>query len=83
MYRWQNVDKRTWTYSEEAVRSVYYVFKLDSLPDLSSPRFEYLGERVQDRKNELIKKQVQMMRRMHDLNGDWAISLRMQKKKRD
>lgn len=82
MYRWQNVDKRTWTYSEEAVRSVYYVFKLDSLPDLSSPRFEYLGERVQDRKNELIKKQVQMMRRMHDLNGDWAISLRMQKKEK-
>ena len=82
MYRWQNVDKRTWTYSEETVRSVYYVFKLDSLPDLSSPRFEYLGERVQDRKNELIKKQVQMMRRMHDLDGDWGLSFRIQRKEK-
>lgn len=80
MYRWQSVNRRTWSYEEEAVRSVYYVFKMDALPDLSSPRFEYLGEKVQDRKNELIKKQLQMLRRIHDLNGDWGVSFRLLRK---
>lgn len=80
MYRWQSVNRRTWSYEEEAVRSVYYVFKMDALPDLSLPRFEYLGEKVQDRKNELIKKQLQMLRRIHDLNGDWGVSFRLLRK---
>ena len=76
MYNWQTVNKNGWSYQEDNMNSHYIAFRMDSLPDLSSPRFQYLGERSQDRKNELLKKQLQMIKRIHDLEGNWSVSLR-------
>lgn len=81
MYRWDRVDKKQWAYYEEKMNTSYYIFRMDSLFDLSSPRFQYLGEKAQERKNELIKKQMQMIRQIHDLEGNWGVSLRYKREK--
>ena len=56
MFKWKDVNARGWSYKEENLKTRYVIFQMDTLPDLSAPRFQYLGERVSDRKNELIKK---------------------------
>lgn len=55
------------------------IFQIEELPDFSDLRFQYLGEKTEERKNEIIKKQMQMIRRFHDLGEDWRISMRFRK----
>ena len=56
------------------------VFQMNMVPDFSDIRFQYLGEKGEDRKTEVVKKQMQMIRRFHDLGNQWSISMRIQKR---
>lgn len=53
---------------------------MNMVPDFSDIRFQYLGEKGEDRKTEVVKKQMQMIRRFHDLGNQWSISMRIQKR---
>ncbi|MBR3358876.1 MAG: ATP-binding protein [Solobacterium sp.] len=75
--QWNTVEKECWTYKKEEMCCDFVAYKLTGLPDFTEPRFAYLSKEVDDRQNEVIKKQFTMLRQFHGLSSKWAISLRL------
>lgn len=59
-----------------------FIFEIKALPDFSDLCFLYLGEKVEQRKAEILKKQIQMIRMFHDLGENWGISVRFRKREK-
>ena len=78
--RWDKVIRDSWSYSREEQNCEYIIYKLTALPDFSGHRFAYLSKEPDARKNEIIKRQMGMLRRFHTLRSNCGISLRFLKK---
>ncbi len=76
---WDSVSKSEWTYQLEEKNCEFVAYELTKLPDFSEPRFAYLCKEKDGRQNEVMKRQMQMLRKFHSLGREWAISLRLVK----
>ena len=78
-FKWDRVERDRWSYSEYNANYSFLIYKITKLPDFSETRFSYLNKEIDNRKAEVAKKQMQMIRQFHSLGNDWAISLRLVK----
>lgn len=76
---WEEISQTGWNYRRTEKECDLYTFYIDSLPDFSEPRFQYLSEKTDDRPGEIAKKQLKMLRQIHSFGKEWGISLRIQK----
>lgn len=74
---WDSVSRDQWTYTTKDSFLSLFVYKIQALPDFTSPRFEYLSKDQDNRLVEVAKKQMQMIRQFHAMGTQWAISLRL------
>ena len=80
---WVTVDRAQWTLKKHIKQYGIVLYEVSSLPDFTEPRFSYMCKEADSRKNEVIKRQIQMVRQFHALNRNWAISLRLVKEQSD
>lgn len=74
---WNSVNRDRWTYAGKECLFSFFIYKVTSLPDFTSPHFEYLSKERDNRAAEVAKKQMQMIRQFHALGPQWTISLRL------
>ena len=77
---WNSVSRDQWTYQYRAGDQAYLVYRITRLPDFTEPRFEYLCKEADGRQKEIALKQLSMLRQLHGLGDQWAMSLRLVKK---
>lgn len=77
---WNSVSRNQWTYQYRAGDQAYLVYRITRLPDFTEPRFEYLCKEADGRQKEIALKQLSMLRQLHGLGDQWAMSLRLVKK---
>lgn len=80
VFSWNTVSKDEWMYQTSEKECTYIAYRLEQLPDFTAHRFEYLCKENDDRVMEIAKKQMQMLRQLHNLGNDWTISMRILKK---
>lgn len=80
VFSWNTVSKDEWMYQTSEKECTYIAYQLEQLPDFTAHRFEYLCKENDDRVMEIAKKQMQMLRQLHNLGNDWTISMRILKK---
>ena len=73
---WDSGHSDTWTYQQVPHHIARVVFELEKVPDFSSSRFLKLGERLEDRRQEVARQQLQMLRQFHSLGQGTACSLK-------
>lgn len=78
--RWEEVSRNRWSYTHKECSNSFLCYRITKLPDFTEPRFLYLGKEIDQRPVEVVKRQQNMLRSLHGLGSDWAISLRMVKK---
>lgn len=76
---WSDGNKDGWSFQRESLLSYSFLFQLTHLPDFSEPRFKYLGEKQEDRKTEMARRQIQTLRQLHSLGNHSGISLRFRR----
>lgn len=55
------------------------IFELCELPNFASPRFAELGEKLEERKAEVARHQMQMLRQFHGLGNSVTVTLRLRR----
>lgn len=68
-FSWTKVNKDDWNFSMDKLFCSFIVYELTMLPNFSEPRFHDLGEKLDERKNKIVSKQMQMLRQLHGLNS--------------
>ncbi|MDM8528300.1 DUF87 domain-containing protein [Anaerolineales bacterium HSG24] len=76
---WPDGDGDKWNYKRELGHADHIVFELPKLPNFADPRFHDLGEQVDNRPGEVARRQLQMLRQLHSLDSNCAISLRLRR----
>ena len=76
---WDSVDSDRWAFSREKKNATLLVFELPKLPNFSEPRFKELGDTLDNRKTEVARRQMQMLRQLHSFGKNVAFSLRLRK----
>jgi len=74
---WPDGDPGGWCFQRRSGYAAYVIFELPKLPNFAEPRFLDLGERLDERKSEVARRQMQMLRQLHSLGTDFALSLRL------
>lgn len=77
--QWAGGETNSWNYQRLAVNSGFIVFELPKLPNFAEPRFKGLGEQVDDRKAEVARRQLQMLRQLHGLGPQCSVTLRLRR----
>lgn len=75
--QWHTGDTEGWSYTRATQHTTQVIFELEKVPDFSSARFIKLGERLDDRRQEIARQQLQMLRQLHGLGAGSACSLRL------
>ena len=78
--KWEEVYRDKWSYTYEKSSSSFLCYRITKLPDFTERRFSYLCKEIDQRPVEVVKRQMNMLRKLHALGSDWAISLRLVKK---
>ena len=76
---WEDVSPEGWTYDFKNTDIHLIAYKLTRLPDFTEPRFDYLCKENDQRQSEVVKRQMSMLRELHDLGESCSISLRLLK----
>lgn len=76
---WNSVSSSEWTCGSRDMECSLVVYRLSSLPNFSHQRFSYLCEDTDQRSTEVGKRQLLMLRQVHDLGQAWSCSLRLLK----
>ena len=76
---WSSVSNSEWTFRTQAMGSSLIAYRLRSLPDFTHQRFSYLSEEVGQRTSAVGKRQLLMLRQIHDLGPAWSCSMRLLK----
>ncbi len=76
---WTSTSSSDWTYQTQDLSISLVIYRLSSLPNFTHQRFSYLCEEVDQRSSEVGKRQLLMLRQMHDLGPNWTCSLRLVK----
>lgn len=74
---WECGNGEGWNLDYSRRHISYVVFTLDRLPNFSEPRFRELGEQLDDRRSQIARRQLQMLRQLHSLGSDYGISMRL------
>ena len=74
---WNEITAEEWSYHRASNYLGYVLFELTKLPNFSEPRFRELGEQTAERKGEVARRQLQMLRQLHSLGPDYAFALRI------
>lgn len=77
---WNTVSRQQFTHTMENRHEWVLGYRLDSLPNFTDHRFDYLCKEIDQRAGEVGRKQLTMLRAFHALDEDWTISLRILKK---
>ncbi|MCC6606682.1 MAG: ATP-binding protein [Anaerolineae bacterium] len=77
--KWVDGKSEGWTYEFEKHSPHLIVFELSRLPNFAEPRFSDLGSNLEDRKAEVARRQLQMLRQIHALGSNFGLSLRLRK----
>lgn len=77
--QWTSVSSSEWTYQAQDLSCSLVIYRLGNLPNFTHQRFSYLCEEVDQRSSEVGKRQLLMLRQMHDLGPSWSCSLRLVK----
>lgn len=76
---WNSVSNAEWTFRTQTRESSLILYRLRSLPNFTHQRFSYLCEEVDQRTSAVGKRQLLMLRQMHDLGPAWSCSMRLLK----
>lgn len=76
---WAGGDADRWNFQRRPAYTSFLVFELSKLPNFSEPRFRDLGDRQEDRKSELARRQMQTLRQLHGLDEHCTVALRIRK----
>lgn len=79
LVHWDSVSREGWSFGFEEADVDVSAFALTHLPDFSEPRFSYLAEEKDARLAKVAQRQLQMLRQLHGLGGDWGLSMRLVK----
>ena len=77
--QWPGGEASGWNYQRLAVNNGFVIFELSKLPNFAEPRFRDLGEQVDDRKAEVARRQLQMLRQLHGLGPNCSVTLRLRR----
>ena len=75
---WPDVNPDRWSYKRFQAHFAHIVFALSRLPNFAEPRFVELGDKLDARKAEVVRRQMQMLRQLHSLN-DCVLALRFRR----
>lgn len=76
---WPDGDPERWNMHHQSGYLAYIIFELPKLPNFAEPRFQDLGERLDERKSEVARRQMQMLRQLHSLGTNCASALRLRR----
>lgn len=79
--KWPDGDPDGWAYELTHRYVDVIVFELPRIPNFAEPRFSDLGSSLEDRRTEVARRQLQMLRQLHALGNSCGISLRLCKDK--
>ena len=79
LVHWDSVSREGWSFGFEEADVDVSAFALTHLPDFSETRFSYLAEEKDARLAKVAQRQLQMLRQLHGLGGDWGLSMRLVK----
>ena len=68
-----------WSYQYLDAEHQLIIFELSKIPNFAEPRFLPLGEKLEERRAEIVKRQLNMLRMLHPILENAAISLRLRK----
>lgn len=68
-----------WSYQYLDGEHQLIIFELSKIPNFAEPRFLPLGEKLEERRAEIVKRQLNMLRMLHPILENAAISLRLRK----
>jgi len=75
--QWLDAHPDEWSYKTLAQYIGLVIFELARVPNFAEPRFFELGSNLDERKSEMARRQLQMLRQLHALGSDAALSLRL------
>lgn len=76
---WDRISKAEPSYECRPVSDDLIVYELQAVADFSEPRFQYLGEKLEDRKAALVKLQTEFLKQLHQYTQGKSFSLRLRK----
>lgn len=79
IHAWQSGSAERWNFQSRQANISLLAYELDRVPDFSSPRFTKLGDRLDDRRQNVAREQLQMLREIHSLGPGFGCSLRILK----
>lgn len=79
IHHWPSGAADRWSYQTRQAQLSLLAFELDRVPDFSSARFSKLGDRLDDRRQNVAREQLQMLRELHTLGPGAGCSLRILK----
>lgn len=80
-HEWNTTSPEQWTYHTNNYVPTYFIYQISALPVFSDYRFAYLGQQVDQRKVEVAKRQLSMLRQFHNLGSHYTMTLRFIKNK--
>lgn len=79
--QWSDGNSDDWTYNLNTEDYSLVIFELTKVPNFSEPRFFELGGNLEERRSEIARRQLHMLRQLHALGPDTSLSLRLCKDK--
>jgi hypothetical protein len=76
---WEPGNERRWYVERRNAYLSHVVFELCGLPDFAAPRFAEFGEKLDERRAEVARHQLQMLRQLHSLGDGVAVTLRLRR----
>lgn len=76
---WTSVSSSDWTFRAQERACTFVIYRVSRLPNFTHQRFSYLCEESDQRSAEVCKRQLLMLRQIHDLGIAWSCSLRLVK----
>ena len=76
---WESGASDGWSFHRESGYKAQVIFELSGLPNFASPRFAELGEKLEERRAEVARHQMQMLRQFHGLGNSISITLRLRR----
>ena len=77
--QWIDGEPNTWTHKLVKRQTDLVLFELVRVPSFAEPRFSDLGSSLEDRRTEVARRQLSMLRQLHALGTECAFSLRLVK----
>jgi len=74
---WEENSTQGWSYDRVAQYFERIVFELDRVPNFAEPRFKEIGEKIEERRTEIIHRQSATLRQLHGLGAGTSFTLRL------